>query len=109
MKKERWVFTRSELLHGGKGCRGDDELVAHHIACDSELGVIVYRNGQVSDHWEGGRGRVPNDVKERVDGVESLWEPINRNIADTWRDVEVDDKGNLIRVVPTEKRPSPNS
>lgn len=99
MKRERWVFTDKEI-DNPKKCRSDDEFVAT-IPGISELGVIVYRNGEVSNRWADGTAGISAKVRELAKDSEELYR-LKDGIAvdaDTWGDVEVTDDGKFIRFV----------
>ena len=91
----RWFFLNSELK-SPKGCAANDEFVAYPMG--SELGVIVYRNGEVSNRWEDGTAGVPEDIRELADDENSLHKPcINED--GSWREVIVDDDETLVRIL----------
>jgi len=90
MKNERWAFSESELADPA-ACNAYDELIA--IVPDCELGIIVCRNGEVSNRWEDGAVGVPADVAEAANADESLYHPDLDTYADVWADVFVDADG----------------
>lgn len=98
MKTERWVFTDAELVANGKDCSGGDELVAHVM--DVELGVLVERNGTVTNRWADGTAGVPDDIVELAKDVESLQTtetPVE--LAENWREVELNEDGTLAWII----------
>ena len=100
MKNERWVFTDAELASNGRDCSGDDELVARVM--DVELGVLVERNGTVTNRWADGTAGVPDAVVKLAKDVESLQTtetPVE--LAENWRAVEVNDDGTLAWIIET--------
>lgn len=97
MPKQRWVFTQAELARNGKGCEAHDEFIAT-LPSETELGVIVYRNGKVSNRWADGTAGVPRGIAELANEVETLGTP-DGELADEWHDVEADRQGHLKRIV----------
>lgn len=76
--KPRWVFTDRELLdieeNGFMPCDDDEFIVyANTLLPGMELGVIVQRNGVVTNRWSDGTVGVPDEVKEIVEGVEDRF------------------------------------
>ena len=103
MKEERWAFSESELANPGK-CRSDDELVAY-IDLDDDWGgveghgIVVYRNGKVSNHFANGTIGLPEGLTglaELAGGIESLLHPDGEDTA-AWKNVEANDQGNFTR------------
>ncbi len=102
---ERWCFTDMELKTPGE-CAGTDEFLADG---DTEMAVIVQRDGTVTNRWEDGTVGVPDDVKQRADFDESPIKPVWRRgqiglhdadyYADNWRDVYVDKDGHFMAFV----------
>lgn len=90
VRRERWVFTDAELAVKGLNCKGDDEFVA--TVEDVVHGVIVQRDGSVTNRWEDGVLGVPKKIVELADDVESLVAS-NGEVADNWLSVEVNDDG----------------
>jgi len=103
MRKERWAMSEEESALPF-ALNSYDELIADARDPETgerlELGIIVYRNGKVSNRWAGGTVGVPADVAELADAEETLCHT-NGETTDVWRDVEVDDSGSLIRLLPT--------
>jgi hypothetical protein len=103
MKTERWAFSESELVNP-KSCRADDELVAalpeFADALGNALGIIVYRNGQVSNRFEDGTIGVPDALKTLANEVETLAHNVDGEVEPTWcwADVETED-GRFVRFV----------
>ena len=94
--KERWAFSALELADPTK-CTSYDELVAI-VDTDSEwddvdsYGIVVYRNGKISNRFDDGTYGVPVWLTKLADDVESLLHPDGEETA-VWKDVEVDDDG----------------
>jgi hypothetical protein len=98
-RKERWAFSQSELAQPVK-CNGYDELVAYvHVDDDwdsvESFGIIVYRNGEVSNRFDDGTAGVPKELVELADCEESLLHPDGEETA-KWRDVMADGDGNFL-------------
>jgi len=98
---ERWAFSRDELDHADD-CDGSDELVAY-IDVDDDgngtegFGIVVYRNGEVSNRFDDGTVGVPKEFAALANDCESLVHP-DGNETDAWCDVEVDkETGRFIR------------
>lgn len=88
--KQRWAFSESELTHPAK-CNAYDELIGEF--CEEEgikSGVIVYRNGEVSNRWDDGTAGVPAEVAELADECETLYHPEANETTDVWADVLCD-------------------
>lgn len=97
MRKERWAFCESELADPAK-CNTYDELTTSVIDPDNpgehlEQGVIVYRNGEVSNRWDDGTVGIPADVTELAAEEETLYHPDLDEYTDVWADVLTDDSG----------------
>jgi len=101
-RKERWAFSQSELADPS-ACTGYDELVAI-IDIDDDgdgvdsFGIIVYRNGEVSNRFDDGTAGVPKEFAELADECESLVHPDGEETAE-WKDVEADAEGNFVRFI----------
>ena len=113
--RQRWVFTVDELNHPER-CTGDEQFSTGPLPCGppdsdgqvplTEEGMIVLRNGTVSNHWNngslwsGGRLGIPAHVVEAANDVESY---ISRDgkatVFDIWRDVECDQFDKFVRFV----------
>lgn len=98
--KERWAFSESELANPAK-CKSDDELVAY-VDLDDDWGgvegqgVVVYRNGKVSDRFDDGTVGLPKGLAELAGDVESLLHPDGEETA-AWKNVETNDQGDFVR------------
>jgi hypothetical protein len=97
---ERWAFTQAELAAPAE-CKSHDELIAgvpYEYAEERgiECGIIVYRNGTVSNRWEDGTAGVSVEAAELAGEDELPYSPDSGELADTWRDVTVDDAGNFL-------------
>jgi hypothetical protein len=97
MKTERWAFSESELANPA-ACKADDELVGevpYEYAEENgiECGIIIYRNGEVSNRWEDGTAGVPAEARELADECETLFHPQRNETTDVWADVFVDHDG----------------
>jgi hypothetical protein len=92
VRKERWAFTQAELAAPAE-CNGYDEFNA---SVPNEDPVIVYRDGTVSNRWYDGTAGVPTETAALAGEDESPYNPDTGELADTWRDVEVDDAGNFL-------------
>lgn len=100
--KERWAFSESELANPA-GCKGYDELVAYVHLDDNwggveGHGVVVYRNGEISNRFDDGTAGIPDGLAELANDVESLLHPDGEDTAE-WRDVEVEGEGDFVRFV----------
>lgn len=93
---ERWAFLASEL-DNLQACKAEDEFVAYPALEQTELGVIVGRNGQVSNRWEDGTVGIPPEVREVADETDSLHSLSGEEIIG-WRDVEVSEDGQPLRL-----------
>jgi hypothetical protein len=128
-KRERWVFTTAELEQPGK-CRGTDEFL---VTCpyDSQLekelvaaggvaegpdistwcerGIIVLRNGTVTDRYGDGTVGVSDGEKElirngdpayyRLGGLGEFGDGSQRPAAEEWRNVIAESTGKLYKVL----------
>lgn len=109
-KTERWVFTDAELVANGKDCKSDDLFDTGPISYgppenqrQTELGVLVQRNGTPTNRWSDGTVGIDVDMAELAMQESSLAtteEPIE--MAENWRDVEVNDDGTLLRLTDTQ-------
>jgi hypothetical protein len=97
MTTERWAFCESELAHPAE-CKTHDELVGevpyeygeeNRIEC----GIIVYRNGHVSNRFEDGTVGVSAEARELAGECETLYHPDSNETTDVWADVFVDHDG----------------
>jgi len=88
LERQRWAFSETELKNA-RACRADDELIA--AVPEASLGVIVYRNGVVTNRWEDGTAGVPDVVKDWVQSEEELYHPEVRESTSVWRGVVVRD------------------
>ena len=91
-KIERWVFTDEEWRSAHE-CNSFDELVAE---VDAEIGVTVYRNGEVANRWEDGTVGVPENIRAEADAREELYSPDVHDWADIWRDVYTNEDGQFL-------------
>jgi len=82
MKTERWVFTDDELGRPEE-CRADDEFIALND-------VIIKRNGVATNRYVDGIPGVSPADKSYAESEDTHLAP-GGDIADTWRDVIVDD------------------
>lgn len=98
--KERWAFSESELANPAK-CKSNDELVAY-VDLDDDWegverhGVVVYRNGEVSNRFDDGTAGLPKGLAELAGDVESLLHPDGEETAE-WKNIEVDNEGNFVK------------
>ncbi len=103
MKKEHWAFSESELTDPSK-CKSNDELVAC-IDLDDDWegveghGIVVYRNGEVSNHFADGTAGLPIGLAELANGIESLLHPNGEDTA-AWKNVEADKDGTFVQFLP---------
>jgi|GEM_PF-1401097 len=110
-KVERWVFTDAELEEKDKsGLNAYDEFIAQVAEADSgePIGIVAYRNGEVSNRFDDGTVGVPNDLIEMADQEDS-YTTLDGELAENWRDVVVDDDGNFVEFAdeePVERRRS---
>jgi hypothetical protein len=93
---ERWAFLPSEL-DNLQACRAEDEFVASLPLEEMELGVIVYRNGEVSLRWEDGTVGIPPEIRELADEQDTLHSLKGEEICG-WYDVEVSEDGRPLRL-----------
>lgn len=89
---ERWIFTREEL-NVPESCHGLDEFIA--LPADSQQGVIVNRNGTVTNRWEDGTAGVPELLRRSADEVDTLVS-IDGIQGVSWRDVFTDENGSFV-------------
>lgn len=89
----RWAFLPNELADL-QACRADDEFVAYPP--DVPLGVIVYRDGTVSNRWGDGTAGIPPHVEAAAGSEDTLYRDTTE--IDGWRNVEVDDSGRPVRL-----------
>jgi len=90
---ERWVFCDDEL-HRPDTCRGDDLFQA--LIAESEIGILVHRDGTVANRFIDGVVGVPQQWKESADAEETLYRLGHVAYADRWGDVEVTQDGRFI-------------
>ena len=88
-KLERWAFSESELANP-EGLNSDDELITIR-------GIIVYRDGSVSNRYEDGTFGISREEKEEANEEETLYHPEVDEETIAWRPVEVDDNGGFVR------------
>lgn len=98
--KERWAFSQSELADPAE-CKGYDELVAYIDVDDDgdgaeSIGIVVCRDGTVSNRFDDGTAGVPKEFAELANECESLLHPDGEDTA-AWKDVEADAEGNFVR------------
>lgn len=118
-REERWCFTEWELKHP-EDCWSQDPFVANlgyeednHTPI-AELGVVVERNGTVTDRWEDGTRGVLPEFAQLADDVETLYKPVyygdnhayneQDELADAWRDVLVSEDGRFKSWAPVKAR-----
>lgn len=89
---ERWAVSKTELTNLDK-LNGNDELLAY---IPDELGVVIYRNGRVSNRWEDGVVGVNQEMKDKVDEIDTLYHPNHSEDTELWIDVMVDEVGNFV-------------
>lgn len=94
-RPKRWCFTASELEHPEK-CLGTDEFIA---GVGEELGVIVQRDGTVTNRWEDGSFGVTPEAWLDADSADTLFSPNHWEHTDCWRNVMTDAEGVFIRFV----------
>ncbi len=92
--QQRWAFSESELARPHE-CNAYDELIGDlpYEFCEEEGiegGVIVYRNGEVSNRWDDETAGVPAEVAELADECETLYHPESNETSDVWADVLCD-------------------
>ena len=109
---QRWCFTDYELDNPEvfKTCRAFDEFLAD-AGPETDLAVIVYRNGGVSNRWEDGTAGVQDECRDIADSDESpIKDPRLRQdrdfdvFADNWRNVVVAENGSptLTPLIPSD-------
>ena len=94
MTIERWAFTDDEFRHP-ESLNRRDTLIA--TVPGYELGVIVHRDGEVSNWWVDGTAGVPADAAELAADVETLHHPDSNESTARWADVEADSDGKFVR------------
>lgn len=118
-REERWCFTEHELEHP-EDCWSQDPFVAFlgyeedNQTPIAELGVIVHRNGTVTNVWEDGSVGVMVEYVQLADSVEALTKPAyygNNHaqndadeVAEVWRDVLVGEDGRFKGWSPVQAR-----
>lgn len=87
---ERWVFTDWELNRESvvKRCRGDDEFYAMITASDD--GIVVTRNGQVTNRWTDGTVGVPQEYQDEADEQSEYYKLFPRYVATVDQDPRKD-------------------
>lgn len=88
------MFTDAELQDPSL-CKGDDEFISFPHMDGGEQGIIVYRDGRVTNRFEDGTVGVPVELQDAADDVETLVQVGGMNYADNWHDVYVDEDGNF--------------
>jgi hypothetical protein len=110
--EERWCFTTQELKHP-EACKSYDEFVANlgsdeHGHPITELGVVVERNGDVTNRWADGTRGVRDEYRQLADESDTLIKPDSENeadyFADYWKNVIVDKEGNFVAWAPAKAR-----
>jgi hypothetical protein len=98
---ERWAFSRDELAHPDE-CSSHDELIAY-VDVDNDFGgtdgygIIVYRNGKISNRFDDGTAGVPKRLADLAFECEYLIHP-NDGETYLWHDVVVDPtNGSFVR------------
>jgi hypothetical protein len=97
MRRETWWFTDHELartVRGPEDTWGHDPFVAY--LRDAAQGVVVLRNGQVTDAWEDGEHGVPPAIQHAAGQVQEVSRPTE--YGENWAVDEADEKA-------TERRP----
>lgn len=107
-KRERWCFTPYELKNPHH-CKSKDTFVAE---VGAQVGVIVRRNGKVTNYWEDGTSGVTRDVAASAEMEEELRKPVywGNNLpqndedeyASDWRTVLVMPDGRFLKFAPDE-------
>ena len=92
LNKARFVFTDHEVKYP-KGCNNADEFIA--TPSEIEMGVIVYRDGRVSNRWDDGTTGIPDDIYQAASAEES-YRTRKGEVADSWLDVYIDEEGNFV-------------
>jgi hypothetical protein len=93
-RTERWAFTARELSNPA-ACCGFDELVAD--VPHEDMGVLIQRNGNVTNRWEDGTAGIPADIAELAGECESPYNPQTNELAEEWRDVVTNPAGEFLR------------
>src|SRR4051812_39717307 len=94
MTTESWGFTESELQKPAKSKAGD---VFVALPRDYEVGIMVLRNGQVTNRWADGTTGLTPENRDVAAAEETLYNESIDVYADNWRNVVVDNNGNFIR------------
>jgi hypothetical protein len=101
-REERWCFSEQEIRDPYK-CHGTDRMLAtvYPDAADEDddarpINVVVLRDGTVTDK-DVYDDPVSPEVQQRADHEEQLFSANADDIADYWRDVVVDEKGNFVK------------
>ena len=101
-REERWCFSEEEIRDPYK-CKATDILVATVFpnAADEDddsrpVNVIVLRDGTVTDK-DVYDDPVSIEIQQLADTEEQLFSAGANEIADYWRDVVVDEKGNFVK------------
>ena len=90
----RWVFTDQELSTP-QLCRAEDEFFAFPTLDGGENGVIVYRDGRVTNRFADGTAGVPDEIYQAAGDCTTLISSENQ-MADNWQDVYTDEDGNFV-------------
>lgn len=97
--EERWWMTRRE--HADRTlteqARGDDEFLVFPSDEDgqTELGIVVYRDGRVSNRWGDGTVGVPDRWVELANAEETMVTFAGDDDGG-WHDVLVDTEGRFV-------------
>jgi hypothetical protein len=99
--RERWAFTEAELKQPA-ACTSHDELVA--AVEESEIAVLVQRNGKPSNRYADGTAGVPAEISEAVEAVEEYGHPVDGDYnrlepTAQWKDVVVTHDGDFVAFV----------
>ena len=106
-EEEYWAFARSEAAHPETTHR-HDELIANPTVTDydeegdwtPELGVIVYRDGTVTNRWSDGTAGVPANVVQAADELDELYSPYAGDMAFMWKRVYTNETGEFLGWAP---------
>jgi len=106
-QEEYWVFDRNELQHP-EHARRTDIFIAHPTVTDydkegdwePDQGVIVYRDGQVSNRWSDGTAGVPDVVVQAADELEEYYSPEFGDFVNAWRRVYTNETGEFLGWAP---------
>ena len=98
-KVERWAVTRKQRVNPSK-LRSDDELIAHPYGLTDDLmaeerGVIVLRNGTVTNRYGDGTRGVSKNAQRAAGNAESLFDEEAGEMTEFWIDVEVSNQGSF--------------